>query len=85
MTKKREYIAIIQAGGKGTRMRELTHDEIPKPLLKLNDTPMMEWQLESLKKYGIKEFVFIVGHLGELIENYFGNGSKWGVQISYIR
>lgn len=85
MTKKREYIAIIQAGGKGTRMRELTHDEIPKPLLKLNDTPMMEWQLESLKKYGIKEFVFIVGHLGELIENYFGNGLKWGVQISYIR
>lgn len=81
----REYIAIIQAGGKGTRMKELTHDEIPKPLLKLNEKPMMEWQLLSLKEYGVIEFVFIVGHLGELIEKYFGDGSKWNVKISYIK
>lgn len=81
----REYIAVIQAGGKGTRMRELTHDKIPKPLLKLNEKPMMEWQLLSLKEYGIRDFIFIVGHLGELIEEYFGNGSKWQVNITYIR
>lgn len=80
----KQYVAVIQAGGKGTRMRELTLDRIPKPLLALNGKPMIEWQIESLRKYGITEFVFIVGHLGNLIENYFGDGSKWGVQIKYI-
>lgn len=82
---ERQYIAVIQAGGKGTRMRELTHDEIPKPLLLINGKPMIEWQILQLKKYGIKEFVFITGHLGEKIEDYFMNGSKWGVSIEYIR
>lgn len=81
---KRDYVAIIQAGGKGTRMFELTHDEIPKPLLTLNGKPMIEWQILSLKKYGIDKFIFILGHLGSLIEQYFGDGSKWNVNINYI-
>ena len=51
---KRKYIAIIQAGGKGTRMRELTQDKIPKPLLLINEKPMIEWQILQLKEYGIK-------------------------------
>ncbi|MFR7590519.1 MAG: HAD-IIIA family hydrolase [Longibaculum sp.] len=80
-----KYVAVIQAGGKGTRMRELTYDRIPKPLLKLNGKPMIEWQMLSLKKYGITKFVIIVGHLGEAIEEYFGDGSKLGVSISYIK
>lgn len=80
----REYVAVIQAGGKGTRMREFTHDEIPKPLLKLNGKPMIEWQIQSLKKYGITDFIFILGHLGFLIEQYFEDGSKWNVRIHYI-
>lgn len=79
-----EYAAIIQAGGKGTRMLELTKDLIPKPLLELNGKPMMQWQMESLIEYGIKNFIFIIGHLGEKIKEYFGNGSKWNVNISYI-
>lgn len=79
------YIAIIQAGGKGTRLRELTKDEIPKPLLKLNGKPMIEWQLENVKRYGITEFVLITGFLGEKIEKYFGDGSQWGVNITYVR
>lgn len=81
----RQYIAVIQAGGKGTRMRELTHDEIPKPLLLINGKPMIEWQILQLKEYGIKEFVLITGHLGEKIEEYFSDGSKLGVSIAYIR
>ena len=81
---KRDYVAVIQAGGKGTRMRDLTLDKIPKPLLALNGKPMIEWQIESLAKYGITEFIFILGHLGNLIEQYFGNGSKWQVNIKYI-
>lgn len=79
-----EYVAIIQAGGKGTRMLELTKDLIPKPLLELNGKPMMQWQMESLIEYEIKNFIFIIGHLGEKIKEYFGNGSKWNVNISYI-
>lgn len=60
-----EYAAIIQAGGKGTRMLELTKDLIPKPLLELIGKPMMQWQMESLIEYGIKNYIFIIGHLGE--------------------
>ncbi|MDY2910802.1 MAG: HAD-IIIA family hydrolase [Agathobacter sp.] len=79
-----EYVSIIQAGGKGTRMLELTKDLIPKPLLELNGKPMIQWQMESLIEYGIKNFIFIIGHLGEKIKEYFGDGSKWNVSISYI-
>lgn len=82
---ERQYIAVVQAGGKGTRMRELTHDEIPKPLLLVNGRPMIEWQILQLREYGIKEFILITGHLGEKIEGYFLDGSKWGVSIKYIR
>lgn len=55
-----KYIAVIQAGGKGTRLRKLTHDNIPKPLLEMNGKPMMEWQIENLVEYGIKEIVIII-------------------------
>ena len=78
-------VAVLQAGGKGTRMLPLTQDKIPKPLLELGGKPMLEWQLLNLKKYGIEEFVIIVGHLGEMIEEYFGDGSKWEVSISFIK
>lgn len=82
---QQEYIAVIQAGGKGTRLRELTNDKIPKPLLEMNGKPMLEWQVENLIRYGIKEIVIIVGHLGEKIQEYFGNGDKWEIKITYIK
>lgn len=78
-------MAVLQAGGKGTRMRELTHDSIPKPLLALGRRPMLEWQILNIKKYGVQEFVIIVGFLGEQIEEYFGNGEQLGVSIRYIK
>ncbi len=77
-------IAVVQAGGLGTRMRELTDDKIPKPMLRLNGKPMIEWQIEAVARYGIKDFVLIIGHLGEQIKEYFGDGAKWGIRISYI-
>lgn len=83
MTEK--YAAVIQAGGKGTRVRELTLDKIPKPLLEINGKPMLEWQIENLIKAEIREFIIIIGYLGDRIEAYFGDGSKWGIKISYIR
>lgn len=82
---QQKYIAVIQAGGKGTRLRKLTDDKIPKPLLQINGKPMLEWQIENLIRYGIKEIVIIVGHLGEKIQKYFGNGDKWKIKITYIK
>lgn len=80
-----KYMAVIQAGGKGTRMRSLTNDKIPKPLLEINGKPMLQWQIENLIRYGIREVVIIIGHLGEKIQEYFGDGDKWGIQIGYIK
>lgn len=80
-----KYIAVIQAGGKGTRLRELTQDKIPKPLINMNGKPMLEWQIENLIRYGIKEIVIVVGHLGEKIQEYFGDGTRWGIRIFYIK
>lgn len=82
---KRTYMAVIQAGGKGTRMLELTGDALPKPMLVLNGKPMLEWQIENIAAYGVKDFVIITGHLGEQIEAYFQDGARWGVCIRYIR
>lgn len=79
-----DCLAVLQAGGKGTRMLSLTGDKVPKPLLMLGGRPMLEWQIVNLHKYGIREFVIIVGHLGDQIERYFGDGSGLGVHIRYI-
>lgn len=79
-----DYIAVIQAGGKGTRLKELTKDQVPKPMILLNGKPMIEWQIENVRKYGIRRFVIIIGHLGNKIRDFFGDGSHLGVNISYI-
>lgn len=80
----KKYVAVIQAGGKGTRMIPLTQDKIPKPMILLNGKPMIQWQIENIKEYGITEFVIIIGHLGERIKDFFENGESLGVHISYI-
>lgn len=80
----RKIAAVIQAGGLGTRMRSITQDKIPKPMIEMNGKPLLRWQIENIAKYGIKDFVIIIGHLGECIQQYFGNGESIGVNISYI-
>ena len=82
---QKQYMAVIQAGGRGTRMRELTKDKIPKPMILLNGKPMIQWQIENIRRYGILDFVIITGHLGEKIQEYFGDGSRLGVHIRYIQ
>ena len=79
-----QITAVIQAGGKGTRMESLTHGRIPKPMLLLNGKPVLEWQIDALMEYGIRDFVIVIGHLGEQIRNYFGDGADKGVSIRYI-
>lgn len=80
----RDYIAVIQAGGRGTRMRSLTKGEIPKPMLTMNGKPLLQWQIENIATYGVENFVIIVGYLGEKIKQYFGTGEYLNVHITYI-
>jgi mannose-1-phosphate guanylyltransferase/phosphomannomutase len=75
--------AVIMAGGKGTRLRTL-NSEIPKPMFPISGKPILEYQIESLKKSGIIDITLIVGYLGCQIKDYFGNGSRWNVHIDYI-
>src|ERR1044071_4876992 len=76
--------AIILAAGKGTRMRELT-SELPKPMLRVQGKPILEHILEGLIAAGIREVFIVTGFRAEVIEEYFGDGSKWNVRIAYGR
>src|SRR3954464_11057898 len=76
--------AVILAAGKGTRMRELTN-ELPKPMLKVQGKPVLEHILEGLLTAGIREIFIVTGFRAEVIENYFGDGSKWGARIAFGR
>lgn len=72
------------AGGKGTRLREITNDEIPKPMAPVAGKPILQWQLEQLRDQGITEIIMIIGHLGHKIREFFKDGSEFGVFIQYI-
>jgi len=76
--------AVILAGGKGTRLRPYT-TVFPKPLMPINDMPILEVVIRQLKKAGFTTVTMAVGHLAELIEAFFNNGSKWGLEINYSR
>ncbi len=74
--------AVIMAGGKGTRIASVRSD-IPKPMIPVLGKPILEWQIECLKKNGITDILIGIGHLGNFIRDYFGDGKKFGVDISY--
>ena len=76
--------AAIMAGGKGTRLRAITNDEIPKPMAPVAGKPILEWQIDCLQRQGIQDIILIIGHLGHKIKEYFGDGTAFGVKISYI-
>lgn len=75
--------ALILAGGKGTRMKPIT-DEIPKPLIPLQGKPIIQHTIELFKKYGIGNIIISLGYKGEKIKEHFGDGSRYGVKISYV-
>ena len=74
---------VILAGGLGKRLRPLTSD-IPKPMIQINNTPIIELQVNWLKKSGITDIIVLVGHLKEKIKHHLADGKKFGVNISYI-
>ena len=77
--------AVIMAGGKGTRLRSITNDEIPKPMAPIAGKPILQWQIECLRRSGVTDILLIIGYLGEKIEAYFGSGADFGVRIDYFR
>ena len=76
--------AVIMAGGKGSRLAALTRDEIPKPMAPFLGKPLLEWQLEELKRYGIRRVTLVVGHLKEKIISYFGDGASRDMELDYV-
>ncbi len=76
--------AVILAGGKGTRLKPYTA-VFPKPLVPIDDMPIVEVVLRQLKFHGFSEVTMAVGHLAELLMAYFGDGSKFGLKIEYSK
>jgi NDP-sugar pyrophosphorylase family protein len=73
---------VILAGGLGTRLRPLTY-ELPKVLVPVDGKPFLHHQIELLKTHGVRDIVLCVGHLGDQIRVYFGEGDRLGVRIRY--
>jgi len=81
--RKKNNKVIIMAGGKGTRLLPLTKN-IPKPMLTLGKKPILQIIIEKFAKYGYKDFTICVNYKSKVIQDYFKNGSKYGVKIDYI-
>ncbi len=79
---KKELNAVIMAGGFGKRIARLYSDR-PKPMIEICGRPVLEYQIENLRKFGITEIIIVVHHMKEKIMRYFGDGSTLGVNISY--
>ena len=73
---------VIMAGGRGTRISSIASD-IPKPMIKIGDKPVLQLEIESLKQQGFSDFILTVSHLGQMIMDYFKDGSDLGVKIDY--
>jgi NDP-sugar pyrophosphorylase family protein len=80
----RDNVVVIMAGGKGTRLLPKT-EKMPKPMLRLGVKPILEHIIERAKAEGFSRFVLAIHHLGEVIEEYFGDGKSLGVNISYVK
>jgi histidinol-phosphate phosphatase family protein len=74
--------AVILAGGRGTRLRPLT-DTCPKPMVEIHGKPFLEYLVEMLREQGFERIFLLLGYLPEVIQEYFGDGRRWGVQIDY--
>jgi len=82
--RERPNLMVIMAGGQGTRLRPHT-ENCPKPLLPVGGKPMLEHIIERAKAEGFRHFVLAIHYLGHMIEEHFGDGSRWQVKIEYLR
>src|SRR6266853_4901963 len=74
--------AVVLAAGRGTRMRELTND-VPKPMIDVRGKPVLQHIVEGLRDAGVRRFVIIVGYHAEAVQNFFGDGSRYKIDIQY--
>lgn len=78
-----DNLVVIMAGGLGTRLRPFT-DNVPKPMMPVGGRPLLEHLLENLISHGFSRFAISLHYLGDSIRAHFGDGSRWGVSISYV-
>ena len=76
---KKIDVAVIMAGGKGSRLRSITNDEIPKPMVPVDGKPLLEYQVEALKEYGIKNIILTLGDKGSIFFSEDNNIKKYDV------
>src|SRR5690348_11268383 len=74
--------AVILAGGRGTRMLPYTQTR-PKTMIEFHGKPFLQYVLEMLSGQGFNRFLMLLGYLPDVIQNHFGDGSCWGVEINY--
>jgi NDP-sugar pyrophosphorylase family protein len=74
--------ALVLAGGKGERLRPLTEDR-PKPMILLAGKPILEYHLNWLQRNGVSHAILLCGYRADVIQDYFGDGSRWGLSIGY--
>jgi dTDP-glucose pyrophosphorylase len=74
--------AVLLAAGRGTRMRELTAD-LPKPMIQVRGKPVLLYIIEGLQSAGIKQFLIVIGYRGDVVKEYFGDGTCFGLRIQY--
>jgi len=75
--------AVVLAAGKGTRLRPLT-DNTPKPMLEVGGRPLLEWMLLRVREAGVEEALVVTNYLEDQIREYLGDGSRVGVELSYV-
>ncbi len=76
------FFALTIAGGRGERLRPLT-DNRPKPMVEINGKPIISYQVDWMRAQGVTDVVFLCGYMGEMIQSYFGDGSKYGITAHY--
>src|SRR5437868_685227 len=74
--------AVLLAAGRGTRMRELTAD-LPKPMIEVRGKPVLQYIVEGLRDAGIRRFLVIVGYRADAVQNFFGDGERYKIDIQY--
>jgi len=74
--------AVLLAAGRGTRMRELTN-ELPKPMIEVRGKPVLQHMVEGLRAAGVRGFLIIVGYRADSVQNFFGEGFRYNIQIQY--
>ncbi|HEX2228039.1 MAG TPA: HAD-IIIA family hydrolase [Candidatus Binatia bacterium] len=74
--------AVILAGGRGTRLKPLT-DTRPKPMVEVRGKPFLAYQIEQVRDQGFKKVLLLLGYLPEVVQEYCGTGSRWGIDIEY--